>query len=334
MRRKPPKSQEAGDGQGLGRGEAEQEERRGGAAQAGQEDGLAAEPAAPDAVAVAGDGPQSDPQGQEQAGLPHGDAVLVVKEGGGVVDGDRPARAAQEEAGDEALDGTERTPPVRRLERRPLLAPRRDAPQGPAAEPGQDEAEDGPDEERRPPAPALGQEADRQVGQADAEISRAALDAHGVIELAARSGPRLGDPGDDDRMVEAGEDAHQQEEDEEHAVGPGQGGDGQGRAKAEPAEDHQRPVLAPERDADDQELDEERRQQAEVGQDPDLGIVGDEEILGEEKREDHRRDDRGGVGQGVEERCGEKDPFLHGSEAMIAGDSPAQRLSYDSMIDW
>ena len=36
----------------------------------------------------------------------------------------------------------------------------------------------------------------------------------------------------------------------------------------------------PERDADDQELDEERGQQAEVRQDPDLGIVGDEEILG------------------------------------------------------
>ncbi|NTV03608.1 hypothetical protein HGA89_01655 [bacterium] len=63
---------------------------RGGAPEAGHEDGLAAEPAAPDAGAVSGDGPQSDPQGQEQARLPHGDAVLVVEERRGIINGHRP----------------------------------------------------------------------------------------------------------------------------------------------------------------------------------------------------------------------------------------------------
>ena len=112
-------------------------------------------------------------------------------------------------------------------------------------------------------------------------------------------------------MIEAREDADEHEEKDEHPERPGEGDEGHRGADAQAADEHEPPVFVAEGEADGEELNDERHEQAEVGEEPDLGIARDEELLAVENGEDHRGDDRGRVGQRVEERGGEEYSFFH-----------------------
>ena len=61
----------------------------------------------------------------------------------------------------------------------------------------------------------------------------------------------------------------------------------------------------------DHDLKEKCGQQAEVGYDTDVGVIFDDELLAEKKRENHRNDHGGGIVKRMKQGCGEQDSFFH-----------------------
>ena len=63
--------------------------------------------------------------------------------------------------------------------------------------------------------------------------------------------------------------------------------------------------------AGDHDLEKKCDQQAEVGQDADMRIFLDDELLDEQDRENHRNDHCGGIVERMKKGCGKKDSFFH-----------------------
>ena len=111
-------------------------------------------------------------------------------------------------------------------------------------------------------------------------------------------------------MIEAAEDP-----DEKISRGQGQEGGGEGDqsqrgAGADAADEHENPIFVAEGEPDDEKLQDERGQESEIGEEPDLGIAGDEETLGEQDGEKRRRDNTGRVGESVEQRGRKENLFF------------------------
>jgi hypothetical protein len=61
----------------------------------------------------------------------------------------------------------------------------------------------------------------------------------------------------------------------------------------------------------DHDLKEKCSQQAEVGNDADVGVIFDYELLAEKKRENHRNDHCGSVVECMKQGGGKQDSFFH-----------------------
>ncbi len=96
-------------------------------------------------------------------------------------------------------------------------------------------------------------------------------------------------------MIEAGRDPEEEEEEKQGGERPGERDQGHRRADAEPAREEEGPVFVFVGDADDEELDEDRRDETEVGQQADLGVARDEELPVVEDGKDRGDDDSGRV---------------------------------------
>lgn len=66
------------------------------------------------------------------------------------------------------------------------------------------------------------------------------------------------------------------------------------------------------RDVGDDDMKDESREESEVGENPDVGILGDDVLLAVEERKDHRNRHRGSIVQAVEKGSREEDVFFHG----------------------
>jgi hypothetical protein len=150
----------------------------------------------------------------------------------------------------------------------------------------------------------------REKSNKDPKVPRAALDSHGKIQPAR--GMSFGNPGNADRMIKARKNSHYQIEKKKGEKARGARDERQHGANPDEAQKLHDPVLEFVGVVSDDNLKNKRYDQPQVGQDPYLRIFLDDLLPAVKNRKDHRDGHRGSIVEGMEERSGKEDFFLHG----------------------
>lgn len=225
---------------------------------------------------------------------------FVVEKGGGIKYRRRPTGSAEDKAGDVGFD------PFCRLNPNPEFGLESffTLSEGPDDQEktyrSQRKNKSCPDPKRCFPAECLGKISSGDESDEDPNISRTTLDTHGKVKALVRVS--FGHPGYSDRMIEACENPHQDIKKKKGDENRGSGDEKERDRETHDTEEQQMFIFHFVGDVGGDDMEDERCEEAEVRQDPDVGIFGDDILLAVEEGEDHRDGHRGGIVQTMEER--------------------------------